>query len=205
MSKFKVGDEVECVSNNQCRGITIGKKYKVVDLDRHGDPAIVNDYNETSFYLTLRFELAPQISLDEKFTPGTRIWHNSNGWGTVLEVFPKESYPVLVSYDKGGQQYCKKDGRAYSTSKLPDIFLDEVKESDWPNPPKPKPPRPSASTLVMDQEIMVQVTESDDKYTSRKFAFAQGESVFYWGNGLDSKKCSEKIIAYKATDWRLPE
>lgn len=194
MVEFKVGDKVKCIETDDTF-LSSDIEYTISSVSNcfvslEGIPF-------AGFYQR-RFE---KIAEESKFTLGTKVWHNNHGWGEVASVATREHYCIFVRYNAGGGAYYDKDGKVDLSSKFPEIFLDEVKEDEWP---KPKPKRPSASTLAMNQQIMVQISKESDKYTPRNFAFAQGENVFYWSEGDNSTNCSEKIIALKATDWRLP-
>ena len=58
MSKFKVGDIIQCVNDDWASYLTLGKSYRVVALERDGRPAVINNNNDKCPYESQRFILA---------------------------------------------------------------------------------------------------------------------------------------------------
>lgn len=52
---MKVGDLVKCMYVRNSRGLTIGGIYRVISLDKNGDPEVINDYCDKSYYCSYRF------------------------------------------------------------------------------------------------------------------------------------------------------
>ena len=59
MSKFEVGQEIECVCVNGCVHLTVGKKYTVIDCEC-GLLAVINDNGLKFKYISFLFRLADQ-------------------------------------------------------------------------------------------------------------------------------------------------
>lgn len=55
MSKFKEDDEVECVHNDYFP-LKVGAKYKVLNVNRHGNLRICNDRGTCAYYSSWRFK-----------------------------------------------------------------------------------------------------------------------------------------------------
>lgn len=198
MEDFKVGDKVRCVETD---GSYLNNDTEYT-LSKVGDSFVEIEGIPFAGFYRRRFE---KVANNPKFKLGFRVWSPNYGWGEVVEEGPNKHLPILVKFDCGKYIKYTVEGKVFEKSLLPTLFLDEVSASDWPNPPKPEPKRPSASTLVMNQKIMVKISETSDRYILRHFAFSQGEKVFYWSESNSSINCSEKIVAFKAIDWKLPE
>ena len=134
-----------------------------------------------------------------KFEVGDRVWGMTDGWGIVTSNDPRNTlgpYPVEVTFDNGSEDSYTSNGSRYDDELRPTLFFDEVKAEDWPNPPKPKP---DPATLVLNQEIMVKVLDTDNTFTRRLFAFADGSNVWYFADGADSRGTYK---AFRASDWK---
>jgi len=60
--EFNIGDDVVCLNINGSRGITVGKIYKVVNIDYKGNPNLINDNGDVVCYMKNRFE---KVKLNE--------------------------------------------------------------------------------------------------------------------------------------------
>jgi hypothetical protein len=54
---MKIGDRILCINSCDAKDLTVGKTYKVVRLDRDGDPLIINDSDIEWRYYGYRFKV----------------------------------------------------------------------------------------------------------------------------------------------------
>lgn len=53
--EMEIGDLVKCIYVSNSKGLTIGRTYRVISLDKGGDPEVINDNCIKSYYCNYRF------------------------------------------------------------------------------------------------------------------------------------------------------
>jgi len=193
MVRFKTGDKVKCVKAYE-DWLTLGKEYVITqDYGCLWDTVCVDgDNGLNGGFDSDHFELIPEAP---KFRVGMRVWDMDHGWGTVTRVDSAGTYPIYIECDFNNHSHVyTKDGKRYTSSLNPSLFLDEVKPEDWPNPPAPKP---KASELKVGQHIECTTNFTNQQYLRRQVVFLAGDQV--WVQDIYNENS-----AHKVTNWRLP-
>lgn len=117
-----------------------------------------------------------------KFNVGDRVWSAINGWGIVERVATSKNcpQPILVRFDNNVTETFNSDGKYYTTSPVPVLFHDEVK--DWPNPPKPF----DWNKVPVDTPVFVRDTNYVEKWIPRHFAKFEDGFFYCYNDGKTS-------------------
>ena len=107
---------------------------------------------------------------------GERVWYVLLGWGTIINVFHEEDYPIAVEFEFGDIETFTKAGREYSDTSNQTLFWDEVK-FEVPTKPLPK--------LNKDDCVEVWNANTVDPTITYKRHFSHFEdgSIFCFGDG----------------------